>query len=88
MFNFITTCSNRKSEASLTFRYLQIAGIPEVIGSPVGLVTTNALALTRLATFRVVGYSQLMRQVLINALTGQVEIAPAPWQGRPPNVGG
>jgi hypothetical protein len=35
-----------------------ITGNPEVISSPVGLVPTNALVLTDLATFRVIGKAE------------------------------
>ena len=37
----------------------RITGKPEVISSPVGIVPTNALVLTGLATFRVVGKAEV-----------------------------
>jgi hypothetical protein len=39
-----------------------MTGNPEVISSPVGLVPINALVLTGLANFRVVGYSETIRK--------------------------
>src|SRR5713101_2286401 len=39
-----------------------MTGNPEVISSPVGLVPTNALVLTGLANFRVVGNSETIRK--------------------------
>jgi hypothetical protein len=40
-----------------------ITGNPEVISSPVGLVPTNALVLTDLATFRVVGNADVFAEL-------------------------
>ena len=47
-----------------------ITGNPQVIGSPVGLVPSNALVLTGLATFRVVGNPKvILRRGLRNSVT-------------------
>ena len=43
-------------------KHSRITGKPETIDSSVGLVPTNALVLTGLATFRVVGYSEAIHK--------------------------
>jgi hypothetical protein len=45
----------------------RVTGNPEVITSPVGLVPINALVLTGLANFQVVGYTEVISKKNIEA---------------------
>lgn len=55
-------------------RSWRMTGNPDLIGSSVGLVPRNALAFTNdRVNSRVVGHSEVIVQVLINAVTGNVE---------------
>jgi hypothetical protein len=47
---------------------------PEVISSPVGLVPTNALVLTGLASFRAVGNTEVIRGPVSTSVTVQKEL--------------
>src|SRR6266403_3166154 len=50
---------------------VRIAGKPEANGSSVGFVPTNALVLTALANFRVVGDSKIIQLGIVRISTGK-----------------